>query len=1005
VIDVRVRVWLVLMLLFVAAAVRAQEARMAPQREAVGYAEDRFLDSEYPRGLTPPPFAPHTVTRTRPLLAALQAPIRFDYREQGVVTGVRQQGSCGACYAFAALADFEAKLLMAGEGEFDFSENNVKECEWFGRTGHYPAKCQGGTYWRVVNHLAEFGTVLEGCDPYRAYNSTCREGCPYIKTALNWRVFSLDEIPPVETMKTYLLQKGPVYAAIDAGHYTVWANELNAYDGSYTLYYTGSPTDPALGAVNHAVLIIGWDDTLSHAGGQGAWICKNSWGPSWGGTAGYGTERGYFTIAYGSANLGYYASFMEEWQDYDPCERLLFYDEAGYYGQAGYGGVTAWGMCKFIMEQDAELRRVEFWTTDATTDVDIYVYDDLSGAALQHLLASELNNSYTEMGYHSVPLATPLEASAGEDIYVAVKFTNASYTWPLTTDPSGIGPTAPGMCYISPTGTAWSEAKFRDQYDRLIPVDLGIRLRVRYAGDCEPPDTVSGFRAIPGDSLVMLRWTNPADEDFSHVLIRYSAASYPVVPAQGSPVENGYDGEFYGDPSADGSFVHTGRVNNVTYYYSAFAADTGGLYSGPVMAAATPGDEVPPGAVLNFTAEGGDRSVKLRWTGPDDVDLAGVRIRYSTVASPLTLEEGMPVENGTKDYFETQPASPDSFLHSGLTNDTTYYYTIWAFDGMTNYSQAKNSEATAIDNVPPEFAISVLQNPYLSNYLDIYVTASEAIEDTSLTVTVDGGEVDVSPLPGQPMMFTYDYEIYASGPLEISACARDLVLNQGCTYRVFHATRVTRLLGGNAASIDGRMTVAVPGGVLDDAYILIGEASEIPGPMLALYTVSPASARLDGSVAVSISYSAYEAEPAHLCIARVEDGMVHPLESYVDRASERILAYTDRLGAFGLLARPDVETPVHGGGEIVIYPNIPNPFGGSTLISFVLPDARPASVRVYSADGRLVRDLLDAALAPGRHTVTWDGTDRWGARAADGIYFVRVSTPQGSATGKMVMLR
>ena len=63
---------------------------------------------------------------------------------------------------------------------------------------------------------------------------------------------------------------------------TSWGEEFGSYDGSYTLYYDG-PEEP-----NHAVLIVGWDDSLTHAEGSGGWIVKNSWGTEWGGTCGHG---------------------------------------------------------------------------------------------------------------------------------------------------------------------------------------------------------------------------------------------------------------------------------------------------------------------------------------------------------------------------------------------------------------------------------------------------------------------------------------------------------------------------------------------------------------------------------------------------------------------------------------------------------------------------------------------------------------------------------------------
>jgi hypothetical protein len=118
-----------------------------------------------------------------------------------------------------------------------------------------------------------------------------------------------------------------------------------------------------------------------------------------------------------------------------------------------------------------------------------------------------------------------------------------------------------------------------------------------------------------------------------------------------------------------------------------------------------------------------------------------------------------------------------------------------------------------------------------------------------------------------------------------------------------------------------------------------------------------------------------------------------------------VVAFTDRLGAFGLLERPDVETPPYRSEDLTVFPNAPNPFGVSTGIRFAVSRDMPVRVRVFGSDGRLVRSLLDSRLTPGRHTVRWDGTDEIGESVAGGIYFVRISTPAASATGKVVFLR
>ena len=243
-----------------------------------------------------------------------------------------------------------------------------------------------------------------------------------------------------------------------------WEAEFNNYNGSKTLYYAGTET------TNHAVVIVGWDDNLTHAGGKGGWIVKNSWGNRWGGTCGYGTEKGYFTIAYGSANIGEYASFLRNWQDYDPNGALLYYDEAGWNSSLGYDNKTAWGLCKFIPNKNTWITRVEFWTTDVTTDVDVYIYDSFNGSRLSQQLFKRENLSYSEAGYHSLRLQSPLRITSGNDVIAVVKFTNANSKFPIAADTRG--PTQGQRTYISPTGHdgSWSDTITHN-------ANMGIRLR------------------------------------------------------------------------------------------------------------------------------------------------------------------------------------------------------------------------------------------------------------------------------------------------------------------------------------------------------------------------------------------------------------------------------------------------------------------------------------------------------------------------------------------------
>ncbi len=84
--------------------------------------------------------------------------------------------------------------------------------------------------------------------------------------------------------------------------------------------------------------------------------------------------------------------------------------------------------------------------------------------------------------------------------------------------------------------------------------------------------------------------------------------------------------------------------------------------------------------------------------------------------------------------------------------------------------------------------------------------------------------------------------------------------------------------------------------------------------------------------------------------------------------------------------------------------NTPNPFRAGTRITFTLPEAGPASLRIFDLAGRLVRDLVDGELEASNHTVRWDGTNSLGEPVASGVYLYRLKTRDQVETRRMVVL-
>jgi C1A family cysteine protease len=399
-------------------------------------------------------------------------PQTFDWRNlPGKVTSVKNQLACGACYAFAGIGNVESKILVDNAATLpdpDYSENNAKSCTWRAINnwtdpwGYTWGNCYGGNYYILASLFSQKGIVDETADPYVAQNTLCNSSCPYNKTLLDWRIISGNAVPITDALKTYIMTYGPVYTTL-----FVDPSKFNGtYDGSYTFNYNVSPSE----SPNHAVLIVGWSNLLPHVPGSppgttaDGWIVKNSWGPLWG-------AGGYFYITYGAANIGKYSSFMYNWQNYDNNGSIMYYDDDCWDASWGYSSTTAWGLCNFTPINNTYATRVEFWTTDATTDVDIYIYDDFDGTSLSNLLVNQTNYSFTEAGYHGVNLTSPLPLTAGDPVIVVVKFTDVSYNWPVPSDPNA--PWETGRTYMSPSGAngTWYDLGYYQQDD------VAIRLR------------------------------------------------------------------------------------------------------------------------------------------------------------------------------------------------------------------------------------------------------------------------------------------------------------------------------------------------------------------------------------------------------------------------------------------------------------------------------------------------------------------------------------------------
>jgi len=92
-------------------------------------------------------------------------------------------------------------------------------------------------------------------------------------------------------------------------------------------------------------------------------------------------------------------------------------------------------------------------------------------------------------------------------------------------------------------------------------------------------------------------------------------------------------------------------------------------------------------------------------------------------------------------------------------------------------------------------------------------------------------------------------------------------------------------------------------------------------------------------------------------------------------------------------------------GGLSLTAPAPSPFSVATAISYTLPVAGQASLRVYDLSGRLVTTLADGTEQAGTHSIEWDGGDSAGTSVPDGIYFVRLTTEEGVLSRTCMILR
>ena len=450
----------------------------SPNSENIGYILGRpMTDEERQAQLAPlqnlDAFAPEPEVDSNIGIASYALyPGTYNANEERFVTEVKNQRNTSLCWAFSLASNLETSLLTREQKYYDLSEEQLAYF-WANRVndplGNTPndkiTRTQSDYHGTGNGRVASFflstwsGMTTEEKVPFQSSAVTWPDSLAYDTSAyMEDAIFSQYT---VERTKQLLIEYNSVSAMIYM---------LDNY------YYpdTASYSCPQSGLVNHAVTIVGWDDTYSKenfpsasgVNNDGAWIVKNSYGKNWG-------KNGYFYLSYEDQSItnlvSNTASASEEYNN------NYFYDGAaagtvtfpsktinnGYYVSNIFKATAGNG-------KDEKLGEIVTAVPQDNTDFQIQVYTDLKNTSDPTsgtpAYAEPVDYTQPLAGIHTIHLNTPVKIPQGTFYSVVIRIPDGSnkfYVEKTTTSTSWFTATAgidPEQSFISTSGKKWYDA-------------------------------------------------------------------------------------------------------------------------------------------------------------------------------------------------------------------------------------------------------------------------------------------------------------------------------------------------------------------------------------------------------------------------------------------------------------------------------------------------------------------------------------------------------------------